>query len=333
MRHDVTLVGVGADGWDGLAEASRAALREAEVLLGGARQLALLPDACAGERVAWPSPLRPAVPALLAAHAGRRIAVLASGDPLLPRHRPGPHRGAGRGRERLCGCCRTPRPSRTPARGWAGRRRTSTSSAPSDAPSPGSPPRCTRGGGCWSSARTPAPPARWPRCCAHAGSGPAGCGCSNSSAARASAPYGATAEDWPQPPGDPLNVIAVECRAGPGRRAAARRRTRAAGRGLRARRAADQAPRPGRDPRRAGARARRTAVGRRRRRGLDRHRVDARPPRVPRGARRTRPRSGPRASAATPSGSACPGCASSPARHPARWPGSARPTRCSSAAA
>ncbi|WP_030856592.1 bifunctional cobalt-precorrin-7 (C(5))-methyltransferase/cobalt-precorrin-6B (C(15))-methyltransferase [Streptomyces sp. NRRL S-37] len=79
----VTVVGIGADGWRGLAEPSRAELRRAEVLVGGPRQLDLLPAECAGERVAWPSPLRPAVPRLLAAHAGRRIAVLASGDPMF----------------------------------------------------------------------------------------------------------------------------------------------------------------------------------------------------------------------------------------------------------
>lgn len=79
----VTVVGIGADGWDGLPESSRTELRAAEVLIGGPRQLELLPPECAGERVAWPSPLRPAVPRLLAAHAGRRIAVLASGDPMF----------------------------------------------------------------------------------------------------------------------------------------------------------------------------------------------------------------------------------------------------------
>ncbi|WP_369196737.1 precorrin-6y C5,15-methyltransferase (decarboxylating) subunit CbiE [Streptomyces djakartensis] len=79
----VTVVGIGADGWAGLPNGSRAVLREAQVLLGGPRQLDLLPAECAGERVAWPSPLRPAVPGLLAAHAGRRIAVLASGDPMF----------------------------------------------------------------------------------------------------------------------------------------------------------------------------------------------------------------------------------------------------------
>ncbi|WP_369203183.1 precorrin-6y C5,15-methyltransferase (decarboxylating) subunit CbiE [Streptomyces sp. PU-14G] len=77
----VTVVGIGADGWAGLPEPSRETLHRAEVLIGGARQLALLPAACAGERVVWPSPLRTGVPGLLAAHSGRRVAVLASGDP------------------------------------------------------------------------------------------------------------------------------------------------------------------------------------------------------------------------------------------------------------
>ncbi|MFC9430397.1 precorrin-6y C5,15-methyltransferase (decarboxylating) subunit CbiE [Streptomyces sp. NPDC056987] len=80
----MTVVGIGADGWAGLSGAAREALRGADVVIGGPRQLGLLPAAeCAGERVAWPSPLRPAVPGLLAAHAGRRIAVLASGDPMF----------------------------------------------------------------------------------------------------------------------------------------------------------------------------------------------------------------------------------------------------------
>ncbi|MDJ1137319.1 precorrin-6y C5,15-methyltransferase (decarboxylating) subunit CbiE [Streptomyces iconiensis] len=82
-RHRLSVVGIGADGWPGLPGTSRAALLDAEVLIGGARQLELLPPDCAGLRVRWPSPLRPAVPKLLAEHAGRRIAVLASGDPLF----------------------------------------------------------------------------------------------------------------------------------------------------------------------------------------------------------------------------------------------------------
>ncbi|THA84299.1 precorrin-6y C5,15-methyltransferase (decarboxylating) subunit CbiE [Streptomyces sp. A0592] len=80
----VTVVGLGADGWAGLTAAARSSLSSAEVLIGGPRQLDLLPAAeCPGQRVAWPSPLRPAVPKLMAEHAGRRITVLASGDPMF----------------------------------------------------------------------------------------------------------------------------------------------------------------------------------------------------------------------------------------------------------
>ncbi|MFD0260945.1 precorrin-6y C5,15-methyltransferase (decarboxylating) subunit CbiE [Kitasatospora indigofera] len=79
----ITVVGIGADGWPGLAGTARQALREAEVVIGGPRQLALLPAGATAERVRWPSPLRPAVAGLLAAHEGRRICVLASGDPMF----------------------------------------------------------------------------------------------------------------------------------------------------------------------------------------------------------------------------------------------------------
>lgn len=81
--YPVAVVGIGADGWSGLSGTAREALRGAEVLIGGARQLDLLPPECAGVRVAWPSPLRPAVPRLLAEHGEQRIAVLASGDPMF----------------------------------------------------------------------------------------------------------------------------------------------------------------------------------------------------------------------------------------------------------
>ncbi|GAA5055156.1 precorrin-6Y C5,15-methyltransferase (decarboxylating) [Thermocatellispora tengchongensis] len=78
----VSVVGIGADGWDGLDAAAREAVRGAEVVMGAARQLALVPEG-AGERVVWPSPLLPALPGLLGAYAGRRVCVLASGDPMF----------------------------------------------------------------------------------------------------------------------------------------------------------------------------------------------------------------------------------------------------------
>ncbi|MET8140721.1 precorrin-6y C5,15-methyltransferase (decarboxylating) subunit CbiE [Sphaerisporangium sp. NPDC005288] len=78
----VVVVGVGADGWDGLSPAARAEVAAAEVLIGSVRQLALIPDTGA-ERVAWPSPMLPAVPGVLSRHAGRKVCVLASGDPMF----------------------------------------------------------------------------------------------------------------------------------------------------------------------------------------------------------------------------------------------------------
>jgi precorrin-6B C5,15-methyltransferase / cobalt-precorrin-6B C5,C15-methyltransferase len=79
----VTVVGIGADGWDGLSPAARRALEDAEVLRGSARQLGLLPQTVRAERVPWPSPMGPALDDLPTAHPGRRVAVLASGDPML----------------------------------------------------------------------------------------------------------------------------------------------------------------------------------------------------------------------------------------------------------
>ncbi|SDY16193.1 precorrin-6Y C5,15-methyltransferase (decarboxylating) [Modestobacter sp. DSM 44400] len=78
----VTVVGVGADGWDGLSPAARRAVEGAEVLRGSARQLGLVPGCVAAERVPWPSPMGPALDELPAAHPGRRVVVLASGDPM-----------------------------------------------------------------------------------------------------------------------------------------------------------------------------------------------------------------------------------------------------------
>jgi precorrin-6B C5,15-methyltransferase / cobalt-precorrin-6B C5,C15-methyltransferase len=77
----VTVVGIGADGWAGLSPAARSVVSAADVLMGSARQLALVPAGVAAERIAWPSPLSEALPGLLDEHRGRQVCVLASGDP------------------------------------------------------------------------------------------------------------------------------------------------------------------------------------------------------------------------------------------------------------
>ncbi len=72
-------MGLGEDGPAGLPPASRAALDGAEIVTGAARHLALLPD-IAAERREWPVPFAEGVPQLLALR-GRRVVMLASGDP------------------------------------------------------------------------------------------------------------------------------------------------------------------------------------------------------------------------------------------------------------
>ncbi|MFI8836993.1 precorrin-6y C5,15-methyltransferase (decarboxylating) subunit CbiE [Streptomyces afghaniensis] len=209
----VTVVGLGADGWAGLPDASRAALRAADILIGGPRQLDLLPPECAGQRVAWPSPLRPAVPGLLAAHAGRRIAVLASGDPMFY--------GIGRALAEEAGALRVlPHPSSVSyaaARlGWpledvevvtlVGRPAARLAAAlhdgrrllvlSADATTPGEVAALLRDRGFG--------PSRM-RVLEQLGGD------------RERTTAESTADDWParQPPGDPLNIVAVECRRAP----------------------------------------------------------------------------------------------------------------------
>lgn len=78
----LTVVGIGEDGFRGLGQAARRALRQASIVFGSPRQLALLP-ACfskAQQRHAWPSPfsLQPVLEMR-----GSPVCVLASGDPML----------------------------------------------------------------------------------------------------------------------------------------------------------------------------------------------------------------------------------------------------------
>jgi precorrin-6Y C5,15-methyltransferase (decarboxylating) len=77
----ITVVGIGTDGWAGLSEPGREAIRTAELVVGSERQLALIPET-GGERRRWPSPMAPMLDELEAIN-GRDVCVLASGDPML----------------------------------------------------------------------------------------------------------------------------------------------------------------------------------------------------------------------------------------------------------
>jgi len=74
------VVGIGEDGRCGLGARARAALGAAEVLVGGARHLAMLPED-GRERRTWPTPFADAI-AMLKDLKPRTVAVLASGDPM-----------------------------------------------------------------------------------------------------------------------------------------------------------------------------------------------------------------------------------------------------------
>lgn len=76
----LTVVGIGEDGYDGLSASARDALQAAELIIGSARQLALLPTRIAAAQQNWPSPFALA-PVL--ERRGTRVCVLASGDPML----------------------------------------------------------------------------------------------------------------------------------------------------------------------------------------------------------------------------------------------------------
>ncbi|AZC48278.1 bifunctional cobalt-precorrin-7 (C(5))-methyltransferase/cobalt-precorrin-6B (C(15))-methyltransferase [Pseudomonas chlororaphis] len=80
MSPWLTVVGIGEDGFKGLGKNARRALLGASRIVGGQRQLDLLPVCIRGERQLWPSPfsLEPVL-----AKRGEPVCVLASGDPML----------------------------------------------------------------------------------------------------------------------------------------------------------------------------------------------------------------------------------------------------------
>ncbi|WP_454253834.1 precorrin-6y C5,15-methyltransferase (decarboxylating) subunit CbiE [Pseudomonas sp. Marseille-Q7302] len=76
----LTVVGIGEDGYPGLGKSARRALLEAQAVIGGPRQLALLPPCIRAVREPWPQPFALA-PVL--DRRGTPVCVLASGDPML----------------------------------------------------------------------------------------------------------------------------------------------------------------------------------------------------------------------------------------------------------
>ncbi len=82
MTRWLSIVGLGEDGLDALTPAARALIEGAEVLIGGERHLALAAAAVNGaETLTWRQPLADTV-ADIEARRGKRVVVLATGDPM-----------------------------------------------------------------------------------------------------------------------------------------------------------------------------------------------------------------------------------------------------------
>ena len=79
----VSVVGIGADGWAGLTVPARQRVLDADVLVGGERHLGLVPDVAGQVRRPWPTPWPRPLTGFLGEYAGRRVTVLASGDPFV----------------------------------------------------------------------------------------------------------------------------------------------------------------------------------------------------------------------------------------------------------
>ncbi len=80
MSRWITIVGIGEDGLDGLGKRARDVIAGAEVFVGGDRHLEFVADRDA-ERVSWGKDFDHGV-AAIRKHRGKRVVVLASGDPL-----------------------------------------------------------------------------------------------------------------------------------------------------------------------------------------------------------------------------------------------------------
>jgi precorrin-6Y C5,15-methyltransferase (decarboxylating) len=80
MTPWLSIVGLSERGMDALAADARRLIDDAEVLIGGTRHLAMVPDD-GRERLTWPSPLTELIDDIVA-RKGQKVCVLATGDPM-----------------------------------------------------------------------------------------------------------------------------------------------------------------------------------------------------------------------------------------------------------
>ena len=83
MGTQVTVVGIGADGWTGFSAAAEELVEAADVVLGGKRHLAMLPEADQTPRVLAVAACATGCRRCSRSTTGKKVVALASGDPLV----------------------------------------------------------------------------------------------------------------------------------------------------------------------------------------------------------------------------------------------------------
>ncbi|MEG3918990.1 precorrin-6y C5,15-methyltransferase (decarboxylating) subunit CbiE [Microcoleus sp. POL10_C6] len=81
MHKWLSVVGIGEDGLSGLSAIASTLLSRSQVVVGGARHLAMLPTDDTREQLLWASPLQTTVDQIIRRR-GQSVCVLASGDPM-----------------------------------------------------------------------------------------------------------------------------------------------------------------------------------------------------------------------------------------------------------
>jgi precorrin-6Y C5,15-methyltransferase (decarboxylating) len=80
MARWLAVVGIGEDGLAGLSEAAQVLVAQAEILVGGVRHLAMLPED-SRQKLVWESPIEATI-ATIVQRRGQAVCVFASGDPM-----------------------------------------------------------------------------------------------------------------------------------------------------------------------------------------------------------------------------------------------------------
>jgi precorrin-6B C5,15-methyltransferase / cobalt-precorrin-6B C5,C15-methyltransferase len=81
MKQWLSIIGIGEDGLSGLGKLAHSLLAQAEVVVGGARHLAMLPPEDPREKLLWTIPLEATIEQIIQRR-GKSVCILASGDPM-----------------------------------------------------------------------------------------------------------------------------------------------------------------------------------------------------------------------------------------------------------